>query len=371
MELVGATVDRNHPAAQTSVADGDDGFVATGKKARAERIEPARRGAGVVLRRDDVHTQGRLDSRPSCIAKNLAPRAHTFSLHSGLLDLQRLAGNRAVTSFLRIQRIQAYDDWRGQNNITWISIKKYFNDIVLPAIKAVVAQDSEGYAYLKDMYLTASKEWVDKSKTKANTPAMVFTAYLNDHVVPLVECIAAAEQTLRTAQEGQERKQQAAESEKTERARLAALRGDGGFPIGMKRGSGESTILVVRNDVHPDNRGYRYVVWLEHHQNKHQSLMIPELSQWGGTMGTTFNNDIGLAWHTSTTALWARDYVVKHAGSIPAQGVFTPNKTDAVDNRQITYDITAWLEDGVRHLSYHCNPSTSLKSQAGKVVTKE
>ena len=33
-----------------------------------------------------------------------------------------------------------------------------------------------------------------------------------------------------------------------------------------------------------------------------------------------------------------------------------PDKTATVDGNGITYDLTAWIEDGMVVGSYHCNP---------------
>jgi hypothetical protein len=146
--------------------------------------------------------------------------------------------------------------------------------------------------------------------------------------------------------------------EKTRADRIKANQGEGRYPVGTV----EKGAMVVLNRVEPPTTGIRYVVWLQHHQNKHQapSARIPELGVWKSAAGDRFPNYKGLEWHKTNTAVWVFNWLVDHSDEIIKKkgGDVTPDKTVTKDDDDVTYDLTAWLEEeGVITGSYHCNPA--------------
>ena len=147
--------------------------------------------------------------------------------------------------------------------------------------------------------------------------------------------------------------------EKTQASRTKANQGDGGYPVGTK----EKDALVVLNRVEPPTTGIRYVVWLQHHQNKHQhpNARIPQIGTWNKEAGDRFSKEKGLEWHTKNTAEWVLKWLVAHSDEIIQKkggGNVMPDKTVTKDDDDITYDLTASMEgEGVITGSYHCNPA--------------
>jgi hypothetical protein len=112
--------------------------------------------------------------------------------------------------------------------------------------------------------------------------------------------------------------------------------------------------------VEPPTTGIRYVVWLQHHQNKHQSARIPEIGTWNAKAGDRFGPDKGLEWHKKNTAEWVLKWLVAHSEEVIQKkgGEVMPDKTETKDDDDITYDLTAWMEaEGVIIGSYHCTPA--------------
>lgn len=148
-------------------------------------------------------------------------------------------------------------------------------------------------------------------------------------------------------------------SEKTQAVRIKANQGDGGYPVGTREKGGA---MVALNRVEPPTTGIRYVVWLQHHQNKHQhpKARIPEIGAWNSAAGDRFSSEKGLEWHKKNTAEWILQWLVAHSDEIVQKkgGDVTPDKTVTKDDEDVTYDLTAWLEgEGVISGSYHCNPA--------------
>lgn len=283
----------------------------------------------------------------------------------GLGELQNLLGSRAAVGQLpdRLPATRLPLPVQRNGNIdspeTWLSqedpqqtyntnrqaacalLQRYLSEVVQPACSKVIRADST-YSYLNVTYKEA------KSELEYATTWPTVKKFVRRTLERLVENINEAINQV--------------DERETEQARSAALQGDGGFPVGHTEGSQAAKAVVIRNDVLPDRRaGHRYVVWLEHHQNKHQLSMISEIGSWRGQTGTKFGASEGLQWHTDNTAVWARDWVRENEARIPQGGdTFNPNKTETVDD-DITYDLKASLDGEIRHIYYHCNPKKDRK----------
>ena len=278
-------------------------------------------------------------------------------IHAGLLDLQARAGNAAVAQILAagskspivLQRaVQTLAAWFVLNPpVSAAGAKTYLTNVVLPLVDEVCSFDPRLYQYVRDQYSSAEATLDEAIHARDVALYGAFRKKLPGLLTALEGAIDSV---------GLERDRLAAED------RRAALRGDGGYPIGMVRGSGQTAAAVIRNDVRPEPveaTSKRYVVWIEHHQNKHQITMIPGIGQWGAKMGTRFAPTEGLAWHTTNTAAWARDHVIQNLANVPPGGaIYSPDKTKTVDANDITYDLKAWLDAGVVNVSYHCNPKS-------------
>jgi ribosomal protein S18 acetylase RimI-like enzyme len=147
-----------------------------------------------------------------------------------------------------------------------------------------------------------------------------------------------------------------AEKAQTEGARQAEKAKSKGAPE-KKRKEEEllSEIEVLRNTVH----NIVIIVQLDSHQNKHQLTKIPQLKQ-EAAGGTKFPEGIDLAWHVANTApivmQWAKGYVATAvAGSVNGKSkAYSPKKNSL--HKEIEFDVTAILDDGVYYVTYHCNP---------------
>lgn len=96
-----------------------------------------------------------------------------------------------------------------------------------------------------------------------------------------------------------------------------------------------------------------YRVFLDSHQNKHQSTMIPELGAWGSKMGSRFKTGRGLQWHKDNTAktvlAWAKAQNVGEGKKVIA------SKTTPLPDGNI-YDAAAMNDGNFVVVVYHCNP---------------
>lgn len=102
------------------------------------------------------------------------------------------------------------------------------------------------------------------------------------------------------------------------------------------------------------------IVWLDHHQQKHQYEKIPEFPAYEGKAGTKFADGKGVAWHRAYTAVTVREEAEKavNAGKVTATEDFVLKKRP-IDG--IVYDLTVSLDEptGKYVASYHCNPLRS------------
>ncbi len=102
------------------------------------------------------------------------------------------------------------------------------------------------------------------------------------------------------------------------------------------------------------------IVWLDHHQQKHQYEKIPEFPAYEGKPGSKFGDGKGADWHRDNTAVTVREEAVKavRAGQVSATEDFVLKKRP-IDG--IVYDLTVTLDEptGKYVASYHCNPLRS------------
>jgi hypothetical protein len=243
----------------------------------------------------------------------------------------------------------------GQPPLSKAVIKQYMATVLNERAQKAAAQGKQ-YEYIRTAYNQASAAF---KTLDDNAAPDVVQALLTEHLNDLIDMVNDAMSKIEKVETKAQSKEADADRKKEEAARIEANKGDGGYPVDLVEGAGENTVMVVLNQVIPARTGTRYVIWLQHHQNKHQagSARIPQIGIWKKKTGTTFLKDQGLQWHKDTTALWVLDWLQKNRSQLKPDGTkLLPDKTTTVDSRGITYDLSAWLEDGMIMGSYHCNP---------------
>jgi hypothetical protein len=243
----------------------------------------------------------------------------------------------------------------GPPPISKAAIRQYMSTVLNEKAQKAAAQGKQ-YEYIRTTYNQASTAF---KTLDDNAAADVVQAFVTEHLDDLIDMVNDAMSKIERVETKAQSKEAEAASRREAAARIQANQGDGGYPVDMVEGAGQSAAMVVLNRVIPERTGERYVVWLQHHQNKHQAggAKIAQIGHWGGKTGTTFLNNQGLQWHKDNTALWVLDWLQNHRTQLKPDGTkLQPDKTTTVDSRGITYDLNAWLEDGMIMGSYHCNP---------------
>jgi hypothetical protein len=239
---------------------------------------------------------------------------------------------------------------------TWEATGKYLGQDLRPRVERLAVNPES--QYLTEMLDKANKVFAQQ---RVGRSSAALATFVSDHLTPLIESVEGAESDTEKGQARAQSREAEAASRKSEAARIAANVGDGGYPVGKVEGSGESTVMVVLNRVVPAQTGRRYVVWLEFHQNKHQSKKIPQLGTWTKRPGDLFGWTKDLDWHKQNTAEWVLTWLQSHLEDIRKKKgeTETPDKTATKDDNDVTYDLKAWMEGEVVVGSYHCNPAKS------------
>ena len=118
-----------------------------------------------------------------------------------------------------------------------------------------------------------------------------------------------------------------------------------------------------------DNNNYlvkeenNFVVYLESHQNKHQSMAIGKLKTYTGAPGNKFPSMCDLEWHTNNTCpvvltMMQKAYQEKHLSE--TERVYIPKK-EPINN--IIYDVVFCYNPTQKKYFawYHCYPTDNFK----------
>jgi hypothetical protein len=110
------------------------------------------------------------------------------------------------------------------------------------------------------------------------------------------------------------------------------------------------------------------MVYVDSHQNKHQSTKIALLKPYDGGKGSTFPDKVDFEYHKSTIAPIVLDWAIKMQGYIMAKAktndkAYIPKSKFDLAPDHIDFDVVAVYDadEDVVNVTYHCGPNKNSK----------